>query len=76
MQNMEPGIRPSMRAWLYTSAKGGLENSLELSETAACPPKDLLKGQILVEVLSMSLNPVVCLSFPASTRGCDSLFEI
>ncbi|KAK3063491.1 hypothetical protein LTS18_015086 [Coniosporium uncinatum] len=58
MQNMEPGIRPSMRAWLYTSANGGLENSLELSETAACPPKDLLKGQILVEVLSMSLNPV------------------
>jgi len=63
MQNMEPGFRPSMRAWLYTSANGGLENNLELSETAACPPKDLLKGQILVEVLSMSLNPVVCFSF-------------
>ncbi|KAI1847050.1 hypothetical protein JX265_006757 [Neoarthrinium moseri] len=45
----------TMRAWLYTSASGGLEHALKLSE-AALPP--LAKDQIRVQVHSTSINPI------------------
>ncbi|KAF1986574.1 NAD(P)-binding protein [Aulographum hederae CBS 113979] len=50
---------PTMKAWQYSSTAGGLENNLTLNPSAPQPNSyDLAKDQILVEVLSMSLNPV------------------
>lgn len=48
-----------MKAWQYTNASAGLERSLHLNEAAATPPTQLLpKDQVMVEVVSMSVNPV------------------
>ncbi|KAI0482185.1 hypothetical protein GGR56DRAFT_663204 [Xylariaceae sp. FL0804] len=46
-----------MRAWLYTSASGGLERAMKLTSDAPQPPRPLPKGQVLVRVHRMSLNP-------------------
>jgi NADPH:quinone reductase-like Zn-dependent oxidoreductase len=42
------------RAWLYSSASGGLEKNLKLSETTVKP---ISQDQVLVKVHSVSLNP-------------------
>ncbi|ETI19839.1 hypothetical protein G647_08853 [Cladophialophora carrionii CBS 160.54] len=49
--------RPAtMRAWQYSSTKGGLEKHLHLNESAAIPsPKH---DQHLVQVLAVALNPI------------------
>jgi NADPH:quinone reductase-like Zn-dependent oxidoreductase len=45
-----------MKAWQYSSTKGGLEKNLRLNESAAIPtPKH---GQHLVQVLATALNPI------------------
>ncbi|KAK6197236.1 hypothetical protein LQW54_010806 [Pestalotiopsis sp. IQ-011] len=49
------GEPKTMRAWLYTTAAGGLEKSLKLSEA---PVKPVTKDQVLVKVHSTSVNPV------------------
>lgn len=49
------GEPKTMRAWLYTTAAGGLEKNLKLSEA---PVKPLTKDQVLVKVHSTSVNPV------------------
>jgi len=46
-----------MRAWLWTSATGGLEQNLHLSESAPRPGQHLKNNQVMVQVISMSLNP-------------------
>lgn len=47
----------AMKAWLYSSAFGGLEKNLYLDESARVPPAP--KGaEVLVRVLSAALNPV------------------
>ncbi|KAL9090675.1 MAG: hypothetical protein Q9165_005163 [Trypethelium subeluteriae] len=47
-----------MRAWQYTSARGGLENNLKLNARAPMPvPKDP-STQHVIQVLSVCLNPV------------------
>ncbi|KAK9413466.1 putative Chaperonin 10-like protein [Seiridium unicorne] len=43
------------RAWLYSSASGGLEHAIKLSDA---PLKPAGKDQILVKVYSVCLNPV------------------
>ncbi|KAI0134303.1 hypothetical protein BJ170DRAFT_699874 [Xylariales sp. AK1849] len=43
-----------MRAWVYSSASGGLEHAIKLSDTTQQP---LQKNEILVRVHSMSPNP-------------------
>jgi NADPH:quinone reductase-like Zn-dependent oxidoreductase len=49
----------TMKAWQYTSANGGLENNLILNDKATPPSKHTIsKGQVLVEVISASINPV------------------
>jgi NADPH:quinone reductase-like Zn-dependent oxidoreductase len=54
----DPAPLPStMRAWLWTTASGGLEKNLQLSTSAARPGKNLKKDQVIVQVISMSLNP-------------------
>lgn len=54
----DPNILPStMRAWLWTSAAGGLEKNLQLSQSATRPGQQLQKDQVVVQVISMSLNP-------------------
>lgn len=51
-----------MRAWLYSSATGGLHKNLTLSSTAAHPrpqsPPSLSKDELLVRVRAAGLNPI------------------
>ena len=49
-----------MRAWQYSQVSGGLEKNLKLINTASLPPKanSLGPDQVLVQILSTSLNPV------------------
>ena len=48
-----------MKAWQYENAVAGLEKSMTLSTDVAPPPQaSLKKNEFLVEVLSMSINPV------------------
>lgn len=49
------GEPKTMRAWLYTTAAGGLEKNLKLSEA---PVKPVTRDQVLVKVHSTSVNPV------------------
>ncbi|KUJ10892.1 putative zinc alcohol dehydrogenase [Mollisia scopiformis] len=54
----DPSTSPNtMRAWLWTSTAGGLEKNLQLSESATRPGHQLGKREVLVQVISMSLNP-------------------
>ncbi|KAG8168775.1 hypothetical protein KVR01_001524 [Diaporthe batatas] len=52
----------AMRAWLYSSAAGGLHKNLTLSSTAAHPrpqtPPSLSKDELLVRVRAAGLNPI------------------
>ncbi|KAK9773269.1 putative Enoyl reductase (ER) domain-containing protein [Seiridium cardinale] len=52
----------AMRAWLYSSASGGLHKSLSLTDTAAHPrptsPPNLAKDELLVRVRAAGLNPI------------------
>ncbi|KAK9798007.1 putative Enoyl reductase (ER) domain-containing protein [Seiridium cardinale] len=50
----ENNEQQTMRAWLYSSASGGLEKALKLSEATVKP---LSGDQVLVKVHSTSLNP-------------------
>lgn len=45
-----------MRAWLYSSAKGGLAKNLQLHNDAHQPPQQIKPTQIRLKVLSMSVN--------------------
>lgn len=49
-----------MKAWLFTSASGGLEKNLHLSDSAPLPPtaKSLPPDHTLVQVIACALNPV------------------
>ncbi|KAJ5240281.1 hypothetical protein N7468_004900 [Penicillium chermesinum] len=47
----------AMKAWLYSSAYGGIENNMQLHERARVPP--VPQGtEVLVQVLSAALNPL------------------
>lgn len=52
----------AMRAWLYSSASGGLHKNLTLSAIAAHPrpqsPPSLSKDELLVRVRAAGLNPI------------------
>ena len=49
----------SMRAWQYTTINGTLEKSLFLNSSTPAPNQaSLSKDQILVEVITASINPV------------------
>ena len=49
----------TMRAWQFTSTTGGIDKTLTYNTTASPPPSTKLSsGQLLVEVISMALNPV------------------
>ncbi|KAK7754972.1 hypothetical protein SLS62_003056 [Diatrype stigma] len=54
--------KTTMRAWLYSTVRNGIENSLELNETTAArppwPPAKNNSQQVLVKVHFASLNPV------------------
>ncbi|KAI1445899.1 reticulon-4-interacting protein 1, mitochondrial precursor [Annulohypoxylon stygium] len=53
------GTPKTMKAWLYTSASGGVEKNLKLTTDAAPPfPSEPPKDVILVKVAYSSLNPV------------------
>ena len=57
---MTPSIPATMRAWQYSQTTGGLEKNLKLINAASLPPKanSLGPDQVLVQILSTSLNPV------------------
>ncbi|KAK2615444.1 hypothetical protein N8I77_002198 [Diaporthe amygdali] len=59
---MATATAKAMRAWLYSSATGGLHKNLALSATAAHPrpqsPPSLSKDELLVRVRAAGLNPV------------------
>ncbi|KAI9687521.1 MAG: hypothetical protein M1822_002131 [Bathelium mastoideum] len=46
-----------MKAVLFSSTAGGLENNLQLSLTASSPSSSLKHDQVTIEVISASLNP-------------------
>ncbi|KAF7595087.1 hypothetical protein BBP40_007291 [Aspergillus hancockii] len=46
----------TMKAWLYTSATGGLEKNLKL-DPAARTPGTLQQDEVLIQVISASINP-------------------
>ncbi|KAL1983737.1 hypothetical protein VTN96DRAFT_9909 [Rasamsonia emersonii] len=50
-------VPPTMKAWLWTDATGGLEKNLYRSDSATRPGQTLHKDQVLVQVISTSLNP-------------------
>ena len=54
----EPSKKETMKAWQYINASAGLEQSLKLVQTAKPFPQLLSKSELLIRVLSMSLNPV------------------
>lgn len=60
--NMATAPAKAMRAWLYSSASGGLHKALNLSATAAHPrpqsPPSLSKDELLVRVRAAGLNPI------------------
>ncbi|KAL2074827.1 hypothetical protein VTL71DRAFT_8606 [Oculimacula yallundae] len=47
----------TMKAWQYSSQKGALEEKLTLATEATRPTLNATKPQMLVEVISMGLNP-------------------
>ena len=49
-----------MKAWQFSRTTGGIEKNLKLNNSASLPPKanSLAADQVLVQVLSASLNPV------------------
>lgn len=47
----------TMQAWLYTSTAGGLEKNLRLDPAARTPAASLRPDQVLVQVISASINP-------------------
>jgi NADPH:quinone reductase-like Zn-dependent oxidoreductase len=50
-------LPPTMKAWLWDTASGGLEKNLYKSDTAKRPGRTLHGDQVLVKVISMALNP-------------------
>ncbi|KAJ5105783.1 Polyketide synthase enoylreductase [Penicillium alfredii] len=46
----------TMKSWLYSSTTNGLEKNLHLDESARTPPSPRAE-EVLIEVLSASLNP-------------------
>lgn len=54
---MAAAIPTTMKAWLWDTTSGGLEQNLYQSPTATRPGQTLQPNQVLVKVLSMSLNP-------------------
>ena len=49
-----------MKAWQFSQSTGGIEKNLKLNNNASLPPNanSLAADQVLVQVLSASLNPV------------------
>lgn len=56
MANSSHTIPPVMRAWLYSSVSGGLLNNLDFVTSARMPPPPR-QNQLLIQTISMSLNP-------------------
>lgn len=49
----------TMRTWQYSAVNGNLEDSMSLKDDAPIPSiSSLLKNELLIEVISASLNPV------------------
>jgi NADPH:quinone reductase-like Zn-dependent oxidoreductase len=48
----------TFRAWQYTTAKGGLENNLNLNPSAPLPKSK--PSQHLIQIIATALNPVDC----------------
>lgn len=57
MAEASQSIPSTMRAWLWTIVAGGLEKNLHLSESAPRPGQLLGKDDVVVQIISMSLNP-------------------
>lgn len=57
---MPPSIPATMKAWQFSQTTGGIEKNLKLNNAASLPPNanSLPADQVLVQVLSASLNPV------------------
>src|ERR1700744_1212146 len=61
MGSSSHSVPSTMRAWQFSSTRGGLEKNLGLNSLAPVPPHDarsLGKDGVLVKVLAASLNPV------------------
>ncbi|KAL2036644.1 hypothetical protein N7G274_010594 [Stereocaulon virgatum] len=58
--SMSSSIPQSMKAWQFSQTTGGIERNLKLKASASLPPNANALGldEILVQVISTSLNPV------------------
>ncbi|KAB8076431.1 hypothetical protein BDV29DRAFT_88300 [Aspergillus leporis] len=56
MTDISSTMPSTMKAWLYTSATGGLEKNLKL-DPAARTPGTLQEDEVLIQVISASINP-------------------
>jgi NADPH:quinone reductase-like Zn-dependent oxidoreductase len=56
MTDSDTTLPASMKAWVYSDTSGGLENNLSFHSTANAPHA-LQPGQLLIQVISASLNP-------------------
>ncbi|KAI9373549.1 chaperonin 10-like protein, partial [Aspergillus egyptiacus] len=54
---MTSSVPQTMKAHLYTSTAGGVEKNLTYSASARTPPTPSKPSQLLIKVLSTSLNP-------------------
>lgn len=57
---MSSPVPQTMKAWQFSQVAGGIEKNLKLNNVAPLPPNanSLAADQILVQVLSIALNPV------------------
>ena len=57
---MPPTIPSTMKAWQFSQTSGGIAKNLKLNNSAPLPPKanSLGADEILVQVLSSTLNPI------------------
>lgn len=56
MTDTDTTVPPNMKAWLYSNTSGGIESHLTFNPTANAPGS-LNHSQVLVQVLSTSINP-------------------
>lgn len=56
MTDSDTTLPQTMKAWLYSATTGGLENNLAFNASATAPTS-LQPGQVLIKVISASLNP-------------------
>lgn len=72
MTDSDTTLPPTMKAWVYSNISGGLENHLTFNATANAPGS-LQRGQVLIQVISASLNPA---DYKVPEMGAGNLVKV